>query len=45
MQDSATAHTTNNSMNALAEAFGGKVISERLWLVQTERKYLTGNFP
>jgi hypothetical protein len=31
MQDSATAHTANNSMNAIAEVFGEQVISPQLW--------------
>jgi hypothetical protein len=31
MQDNATAHTANNSMVALDEVFGERVISRRLW--------------
>lgn len=31
MQDNATAHTANNSMDAIDEIFGERVISRRLW--------------
>jgi hypothetical protein len=35
MQESATAHAANNSMQALDEVFGVRVISQGLWPPQS----------